>query len=321
MTTKIPASLVISGLVKSRFKNESSLLEIKKSLSKFKQLNPKNEIIFSTYEGEIPDCLGELINIIIINKDPGEDKYKSNPWPVNKIGKSSNNISRILQTNKNGIAAASNEIVFKTRIELIPEQFILFEKWFDKICNDIYNSNLPKIALLTEHFSGISFSIDGVVGGIPDTLQIARREVLLNLWTASDNFWQTCFVKITTKKIFPLTSEQVLGFSFLKLFCGFNLDNKIDKLHKYYFSHELLVSQIYAEKKLYLLCDYKLAGLTRNYFSGTYFINTNRKFNLENKSQLVLSIFYLLLKQIKHIVRKFYKGFKIALFKKKIISR
>ena len=306
-----PISLVISGPIKSRLTNKISEEDIRKSIKIFRKINVENEVIFSTYKNEIPKYLYEIADNIVINKDPGPDRFKLNPWPISNEKTNVSNISRMLTTTVNGIKSSSNKIIIKSRIELLPNDENKFRNQMDKILNEINLIDTSKIVFLTEHFTGISFVIDGTLAVVPDTFQIASKETILRLWSESDLFWKYNKKILTRKKIkFPITNEQLLGFNYLNLYCNFPLEQEKLKLKKYYFSMPLIKSQILAEKNNYHLFDYKTFGLSVNYFSGSFAIKTSEVANLENKKTILNNLIVVLLKQIKHLIRKFIVSFK-----------
>lgn len=307
----LPISMVLSGPISSRIDEKISVNDVEESFSIFKKINSQNEIIISTYKNEVPQSLFKLADKVIINDDPGPDKYKLNPWPISKVSSKESNISRMLQTTLNGIYSCSNDLVLKTRIELIPNNEVKFKDQLNRIFNKVNFYESTRIVFLTEHFSGISFAIDGTLAGIPDTFQIASKKTLLELWQESNRFWTENFNELTRKGInFPITSEQVLGLNYLKLYCNLPIEGNIEKLHKYYVSKTLLSSQINAEKKLYVLVDYKTFGLSTNYFYGSSKIKTSNISNLNNKKKIIFRLLIVFLKQVKHLIRRCIVGLK-----------
>ena len=212
----------------------------------------------------------------------------------------------MLTTTLSGLNNATNEYVIKTRIELIPTDIKYFYEWLEPLINKMESSNLPQIAFLKEHYSGVIHSIDGTIGGIPDTFQIAKREILQKVWSQSKEIWDKNFSKLTNNKIsLPITSEQLIGYSYFSLYTNFRVKDKIQKFTRAYNSLSLLRSIIYSEKHLFNFLHYKETGLSKNYFQGTYSI---RFIEFNSKSQVIniflrLTIVYF--KKSKHYLRRF----------------
>ena len=302
-----PVSIVLSGLISSRADRGINFNEVNKFFEDFGKVNKNNEIIVSTYYNEM-NLLNVTSNMkVIINKDPGTNIYRNSLWKFNKKKiKYESNLSRMLTTTLSGLNNATNEYVIKTRIELIPTDIKYFYEWLEPLINKMESSNLPQIAFLKEHYSGVIHSIDGTIGGIPDTFQIAKREILQKVWSQSKEIWDKNFSKLTNNKIsLPITSEQLIGYSYYSLYTNFRVKDKIRKLTRAYNSLSLLRSIIYSEKHLFNFLHYKETGLSKNYFQGTYSI---RFIEFNSKSQVIniflrLTIVYF--KKSKHYLRRF----------------
>jgi hypothetical protein len=305
-----PISLVITGPIASRFNrgvNEKMLLI---ALSKFKLAHKNNQVVISTYENETPLAVEAIIDTLVINIDPGPDYYRNNPWPIsNYKTRNENSISRMFESSVAGLLKATNEIVVKTRIELIPTDFYKFDTWVSKICRIIQSDSQPRIGFLAQHYSGIYYSIDGTTGGIPDTLQISKKDVITNLWVASRNYWKANSEMLKQNKTrFPISSEQVLGFNYLKMYSDFSFSKPISKYKRNYLSLNLIRAVIYAEQKLYIFVDYNETGLSLGYLKNTSAIRVPTSINKLNKKQILLRIIMVLLKQLKHKIRRYKKG-------------
>jgi len=307
----LASSLLISGPVLSRIKSQNMLEEVKASLKMFKNININNEIIISTYEGEVNEDIKALADKIIINQDPGQDKFRNSPWPIgNNNRRYSANYSRILSTTFEGILACNNNIVLKTRVELLPIRLDKYSEWFVSASNKINNTQLPLIGFFTEHYNGISFSIDGVLGTIPDTFQIGRKEILLDIWSTSKFFWEKNRKLLTRKRVrFPITIEQILGMNYLYLYSNFSIHKRITNLRRYYLSPGLIKSILEAEQSLFIYLEYKQSGFTVNYLKGTFYIRVPKVIFQKNYLIILKKLIIVLLKRVKHHYRKYKYGF------------
>ena len=305
-----PFTFLIAGPIQSRLDEaitEKSLIE---SFQIIKSLDPRNQIVFSTYEQEVPDTLFGYADEIVLNIDPGPDYFRVNPWPIGDQSKSqSANFSRLLHTTTSGLRRARNPIVIKTRIELIPENFAIFTEWYLSTSQSVVSSDKPYIGFFLEHYSGISFSIDGLLGGIPDTLQIARRDTLLQLWESAEAFWLENFETLTRKAVrYPITSEQLLGLNFLRLYCGFAIDNELPRLRRNYTSYKLVESLVFAEQNYFRWSEYKCSGFSANYLRGTLHINTTRFEFLSSRRKILIMLTRVFLRRLLHHNRRLLRG-------------
>ena len=307
-----PLTLLVSGPIKSKFGNEITLMSIINAFTAVKRLNPANQIILSTYEGEVPLELQDYADQIIINSDPGADYFRVNPWPIgNGFRNQSANISRMLQSTVNGLEQTQTSFVIKTRVEMIPENFSEFELWSDNLSKTILGSTSPLIGFLLQHYSGISFSINGILGMIPDTLQYGRTSTLRNVWISSEKFWRQNFDVITRSEIrFPITSEQILGLNYLHLYCGFPLGDEIYKLRRNYSSIKLIRAIIAAERNYFKWSSYKTSGLSVNYLKGTLNINISRAQTLDSIFTIFKMLLKVYLRLIYHHFRRYFQGFR-----------
>ena len=305
-----PFTLLVSGPIKSRFGNDITLLSLVNAFISVKRLNQANQIILSTYEDEAPLELQEYVDQIILNSDPGPDHFRVNPWPIgNGLRNQSANISRMFQSTVSGLEQTRTSIVIKTRVELIPENFSDFEIWSGDLSKTILQSKSPLIGFLLQHYSGISFSINGILGMIPDTLQYGRTETLRNVWVSSEKFWRQNFEVITRSEIrFPITSEQVLGLNFLHLYCNFPLGDEIYKLRRNYKSMKLVRALIAAERNYFKWSSYKASGLSVNYLKGTLNINIDRVQYLDSFHVICKMLLQVYLRSIYHHFRRYSQG-------------
>jgi hypothetical protein len=306
-------SLLVSGQILSRFSSAGVNLEnVITSLKLFKNMNPKNEIIFSTYKNEIPRELLTYIDKIVINDDPGPDHFRINPWPIGSNSRRhTDNISRLLISTRNGIMACTNRIVIKTRIEILPYHQTEFTDFYKNILRIYTDKNTYKIGFFVEHYTGIFTSLDGQLGMMPAMIQIGPKHILENLWTNSIDFWVKNKQLLTRRTVrHPITSEQVLGLIFLSLYCDFPLITKIKKLRKYYISSTLIKALVRAEKHNFAYLEYKKSGFTNFVYPGTIKVRTPNNKPSNGKFYLAWRVSILLLKRPKHLLRRYYQGIK-----------
>lgn len=307
-----PVSIVISGPVSSRKSRGIDFAGINNFFQDFKQFNKRNEIIISTYDKETHLINTAYIHKIIINNDPGPDLYRNGTWGITNKGKGfQTNISRMLETTISGLKQASNKYVIKTRIELIPLDFLKFQAWVDPLIQQIERSKLPQIGFLKEHYTGLKISVDGTLGGIPDTFQIAEKTVLLKTWTKSQVTWTSHYNTLTKRSISaPITPEQLLGLSFFSIYTNLNLDSKIKKLRRNFFTIQLVKSIMYSEKNLFHLIPYQISHLSQNYFKGTAHIKFIEFNSSSEWSNVFMRIILVIYKKNKHFLRRAKQNFK-----------
>lgn len=308
-----PVSLLVSGLISGRFsKNGSNLLRVTRSFKIFREIDMRNEIVISTYENEVPKELENLVDKIIINKDPGPDIYRTNPWPIGQDERRNlDNITRLFTTTYEGVKACKNEIVLKTRIEMLPAHELQFKYFYNRIQDSFKETNESRVGFFLEHYTGVFFAIDGQLGVIPGMVQIGSKSTLEKIWGTSLVFWQKNKEIVTRKSVrHPLSSEQVLGHVYLNLFCKLDLTRIIKKLKKYYISVKLIRSIMFAEKMNFVYFQYKESGLSNYVYPGTINIKTPEKYNKKSLLDLILQMIIILIKRPKHLVRRYYEGFR-----------
>jgi hypothetical protein len=183
----------------------------------------------------------------------------------------------------------------------------------------VVNSDKPVIGFFTEHYNGFIFSIDGTLGTLPSTLQIARKEVLLDIWSTAQRIWQQNFKDLTRRTIiFPVTDEQIVGMSYLYLYSNFPVFSHVRKIKRYYNSVSLMKTIIHAEKYLFIWARYYKSGFTKNRFIGTYHIAVPGNLSYPNQGILLfyfLRLVTLKIKKIRHILRRLLLGIKKNIFK------
>lgn len=305
---QIPITLVISGLFKSRIGRVGTISTIYSDLENFKKMNTKNQIIVSTYKGEFDKSFSKLVDDVVFCNDPGPDQYHYNPKFIRQSGTNQYvNFSRMAETSIQGLKSASNDYVIKSRLELIPQDFTKFPKWSTKQIKKMKNKN--SIAFFYEFYSGIFFSIDGVLGNIPDIMQFARKQVLLQLWIDSLNFWNMNIKKLVQHR-YPISSDQCLGLNYLSKNCNPSLLNNVTFLRRYTTNIKIIKAVQKAESELFVISSYKDSGFSVNYFKGSHAIKMI-KLNPIRSNELVKYTLVLLLKRIKMFLKRYKRALKI----------
>ena len=307
--TREPISMVITGLIKGRMSNELNLEKIISSLILFKEINPQNEIIISTYRNETPKALLKYIDRVVVNNDPGPDIFTNDRWRMfgSQITPAVNNNTRFFLLNYNGIKLCTNNLVLKTRIEMLPgdsNQLIdLIEQYIVS-----RNQDVPQIGFFTEHYSGVRFSIHGILGEIPGTIQIGSKKTLESIYRESLTFWLNQKQRLIKEHRHVLIVEQILGLNFLFLFCEFPLYSEIHKLNKYYISFKLVKSLISAEEKNFKFLSLKESGFTLYKYQGTKYIKTPNDIYRISRAKIALKLVIVIGKKYKHMVRKYFQA-------------
>ena len=310
--SKDAISMVIPGLMLGRLGHNLDINHIISAFKMFKSINPDNEIVVSTYLNEIPEEVLKYTDKVIINHDPGPDVFITDRWIFThyKMKPSLNNFSRFFLTNYNGVRACKNNLVLKSRIEMMPSNPSLLINLIEEY-QASQPSNIGSLGFFAEHYSGVFHSVDGIIGGIPGTVQIASKITLEQLYFQSMEFWKREQIQLTRKaNRHVLTSEQILGLNFLYLFCDFPLNSIGDKLHKYYISPRLIQSILKAEVNNFRFLSLKKSGFVLHKYQGTLLINTPRKFDEEIHNKIVIKLLIVFVKRYKHKFRRFILSFK-----------
>jgi len=302
-----PFTLVIAGPIRSRFDEQINLEILKETYNIVKKINKMNEVIISTYHGEISSEIFGIADQIIFNLDPGPDLLKDSPWPLgHKERRNHRNYSRLFTSSLNGIKAATNDIVIKTRIEIMPIDRFLITKWFSTLDGEIIDG---KIGFFTESYSGVEFSIDGIIPKLPDIFQIATKKTLEQLWSYSFVFWEKNKAYLSRKRIVhPISSEQILGLVFLSIHHSFNLEKYKTRLGHNFISKELVSKLIQAENNSFIWTRYNNSGFTENRFKGLTFIQVPTRILSKTQKELYVKIIILFMKKIKHTFRRYLVG-------------
>jgi hypothetical protein len=306
-----PISMVIPGLMRGRLGEKLDTNQIISTFKMFKSINPNNEIVVSTYRNEIPEPVLKYTDKVVINDDPGPDSFIPDRWMFmrQKTHPSLNNFSRFFLTNYNGIRACKNQLVLKSRIEMMPSDPSLLIS----LIKEYQISQVSKITALgffTEHYSGIFHSTDGVLGGIPGTVQFGPKETLEKLYFQAMKFWQVEQKRLTRRaNRHPITTEQILGLNFLYLFCNFPLNSILDELNKYYASPKLIQFILKAEVNNFVFLSLKKSGFVLHKYQGTIFIKTPVNLDKQIHKKIVIKIIIVFLKRYKHMFRRFRSSF------------
>jgi len=306
--------MVIPGLMNGRLGGELNIEYIISTFKMFKSINPNNEIVVSTYKNEIPGPILKYIDKIIINDDPGPDIFVPDRWMFarQKIHPSSNNFSRFFLTNYSGIRACKNQLVLKSRIEMMPTDPSLLSSLIEEYLNSQV-SNVTMLGFFVEHYSGVFHSTDGVIGGIPGTVQLGSKYTLEKLYFQAMKFWQTN-QKILTRRAnrHIITSEQILGLNFLYLFYGFPLNSIVDDLKKYYASPKLIRYILKAEVNSFKFLSLKRSGFVLYKYQGTLLINTPTSLDRNLHKKIIIKLVIVFLKRYKHMFRRWRSSFFLA---------
>lgn len=317
--SKYPVSMVVTGLVEKRLSNKLHLESVISSFIMFKNINPQNEIIVSTYKDEIPKSLLKYIDRKIINSDPGPDIYMNHRWLFIKKSSgvlTSENYSRYFLTNYTGIKSCKNSLVVKARIEMLPSDPELFLKLLEQYLT-YQVSSIPVMGFFTEHYSGVRFSVDGILGGIPGTVIFGTKKTLERLYFESMTLWQNEKKRFTSRKHrHVITAEQILGLNFLFLFLGFPLYSKLHKLSKYYVSIQLIRSIVIAEKKNFIFLNLKKSGFIMHKYQGTLFVKTPANIHKLTQIQILTKFVIFLAKRYKHRLKKYIQALRVSKTKK-----
>jgi hypothetical protein len=276
--------MVITGLVRSHL---GSNLDIIFSFRMFKSLNPKNEIVISTYLNEVPEPVLKYTDQVIINRDPGPDIFVTNRWifTSKNDNHSFTNFTRFFQTNYYGIRACRNNLVLKARIEMLP-------------------CNLTLLAELIEEYQVAAVPNVATIG--PGTIQISSKEVLEKLYFQSFKFWKLqkkLLIRKANRHV--ITGEQILGLNFLYLFVEFPLYSKLNKLNKYFVSIQLIKSILKAEKNNFRFLSLKKSGFELFKYQGTFFIKTPLIIDAKIHRKVLIKLAIVFFKRYKHRLRRF----------------
>lgn len=305
-----PFTFVIAGPIKSRFNEQIGLEALQLAKSIISDLNPSNEIIISTYKDEWLVELEAIADSIIINPDPGADKFKTDPWPMSpKSRRVQSNTTRQFSSALKGVEAARNDVVIKSRIELLPENAELFAEWISKISEELSEG---KVAFFLENYTGINFSINGLLGMIPDTLVASNKQTGVYLWRDSLDFWIKNREYLTRRSIrYPATVEQIIGFNYLSRHKGFRLQNCLVSLRRQYISLELFRKVYLAEQDSYIFTLYRSSGFSKNYFKGLIALRLPEKILPVTKRDISTRIIVLFGKKVWHHYRRLLRAYKI----------
>ena len=103
-------SIIFQGSL-SHIKTRDQQSEFIENLEFLKKNNSDCEIIISTWEGEKTSYLKNVVDKIILNKDPGA-------LPGLKFDDKANNINRLIVSSKSGVEAADGKYIVKLRSDL-----------------------------------------------------------------------------------------------------------------------------------------------------------------------------------------------------------
>ena len=297
--------MVITGLIKGRIDKDQSIEEIIKCCKLFKKINPKNEIVFSTFENETPAEILKLVDKLVINVDPGPDLFIQDRWPFSRGNNQPLEIhyTRFFLTNLAGIKKCKNNLILKARIEMMPmnqEKLMELIRQYQSSQNCIDG----KIGFFIEHYSGVRSAIDGVIGGLPGTVQLGSRSTLEKIYSESLNLWTQEKERFYQKK-HVVTSEQILGLTYFYWFFGYSLYSKLNNLSKYYISIDLIKIIMRAELTNFIYFKLKDSGFILYKYKGTLYIKTPINIYKQTRVEIVFRLLILLVKRYKHMYRRY----------------
>ena len=250
-------SYVISGPVKSRALKDDWAETLERMAMALQRLDPKNQLILSTYEFEAIPINGVDI---IYNSDPGNDNYFSQE-KMRKVGVG--NTSRMLQTTLSGLMRSECQWSIKSRIELIPS-FKDVDSHLDNIMiliKALSSMDSPPAAFLLKSFGGSVLTSHGTMLAFPDTFQIMRTNDIQKLWSNAQIIFKEEHTDVINNS-FPLKIEQFMGQAFMGL-----CDNTIDVRFRsrYYFNRKVFRKEIEIMKHqiLFINEDYLLIPKSR----------------------------------------------------------
>lgn len=304
-------SLVITGQIKSRLEIVGGAPKVVRNLEQFKKLNEENEVVISTFEEEFDSGIFNAADRVVISKDPGPDEFKVHRWPIGDKSKRNNtNYSRIFTTAIAGISVTKNQLIIKTRIELIPDEFGEFIKWLE-FCAGGLDENSKRIAVFSEHYQGIHFSIDGTLPTLPGTLLAGEKDNLLEVYKRAKVMWDKNY-KVFTRNtlLFPVVDEQILGIAFLQMNCGFNLEDNTRRVKRYFVSFKLIKSILICEREYLIYTSYRDSGFSKNYFKGTSHIKVPQNFGRNGAFYTIPLLVLVIAKRFVHIQRRVIRGIK-----------
>ena len=302
-----PFTLVIAGPIASRFSPQIDEDYLIASIKMIKKLNSMNEVIISTYRDEVSKRISDAVDLVIVNEDPGPDYLKASPWPVGAgpRRKTTNN-SRMFATSLSGIEKAKNPLVIKTRIELLPvgEDFV---SWFLALERELIGH---RVGFFTETYTGVSFSVNGLLGVLPDVLMVGEKSVIQNIWSDASLFWSQNRILLTRKMIlYPIGCDQILGMCYLARYHNFPIQRYKKKLRRQFISLSLLKAVLQAERNSYVWTRYRYSGFSVNYFKGIYNLRTPNPIVPRSKREFCLRLLIMLLKKPKHHYRRLILGY------------
>ena len=186
-------SYIICGQINSR-------LDASRQVEFFTNLRnslPNAEIIVSTWEGDFDPNLEKFVDRTVRSVDPGQSEYGAN-W------------NRILLSTKSGIEASTCNLLVRSRIEVSFSGLSNFDNFLCSL--DV--GGLESVILFPENVSQYMLN-KGLLFGLPDFFQIAKREFLLAYWGASFEESTINLFHMKTGNANSFSSDQVLCANYL----------------------------------------------------------------------------------------------------------
>lgn len=182
-------SYLLCGQIQSRLLGKTSDF-----LSKLRLVLPNVEIVASTWAGEVQKEHFGYIDNLILNDDPGESVYGRN-W------------SRILKSTQEGINAASQSLLIRSRVEV----GITNAHKFSKLMNEA-RSHVDKI-MFPANVTQYQFE-KGLLFAMPDFFHIGSKAKLQEYWDSNHVPSKQKKFHMTTNYRNSLSSDQVLALNF-----------------------------------------------------------------------------------------------------------
>lgn len=230
-------TLLICGQILSRVEPENYgelVAWLKESQRNF------SEIVISTWENEVNSEIKSLIDVLVINKDPGPDK-------MIKDLKYNNKTRHFVQAIA-GINASNSKYIFRARVEFYKMTQEIIEPVNSKIISNILKQD--QIKLICPAPGTLSAQKNGCPFFLSDTLIIAKKSNLLtwyNLMLSDYNMYKTFWDK-SHKIVESFAIEQIFGLTLVQDLRRESLNvNEAKKLNKTYVSKKL-----YTDIKTYL---------------------------------------------------------------------
>ena len=221
-------SLLITGQILSRVSQENYgalIFWLKESRKNF------GEIIISSWANEVNEEIRGLVDLVVVNEDPGLDDSSLTLRPSNKK-------RHIVQT-ISGLSACNFDIVFRVRVE--------FMKMNQEIVSDPFSLAIidalefSPIRLICPAPGTISAKSNGCPFFLADTFLVASRIYLIDWYKQMLKDFER-YESIWSRHRFivePLAIEQIFGLAVVQNLNGFALDEwEVSRLNRIFVSRK-----------------------------------------------------------------------------------